>query len=78
MWDAPRWQETWLVSVRPDQLYKILQARACLHGDKNHYTGKIPVLDTGLLMKEIFLSPRSVLIKEVIEMLLVVLAEAVP
>lgn len=47
-------------------------------GYKNHCTDKIPVLDTGLMIKEILLSPRPVLTEEVIEMLLMMLTETVP
>lgn len=38
-------------------------------GDKPHFAGKIPVLDTHLLMKE-FWSPRPLLLGEVTEILL--------
>lgn len=44
-------------------------------GDKNHFAGKIPVLDTCLLMKE-FSSPRPLLLGEVMEILLKILEEA--
>lgn len=43
-------------------------------GDKSHFAGKIPVLDTHLLMKE-FWSPRPVLLGEVMEILLKILEE---